>query len=64
MVEWIRVEDGFPEIKKMYLCWTKSTYGDGIGIGFYDKELKKWIIGNQVNDDVVAWADFNYYEGE
>ena len=63
MVEWIKVEDALPELRKMYICWTKADYGDGIGIGFYDKETGKWIIADQENDNVVAWSDFNYFEG-
>jgi len=70
MLEWNKVEDKLPEDEKMYLCWTNAPYGNGVGVGFYTDKLgeeykgeKKWVIANQVNEDVVAWAEFNYFEG-
>lgn len=62
MVEWVKVEDRLPETEKNVLCWTKAYYGNGVGIGFFDKKENKWIIADMINDNVVAWADFNRYE--
>ena len=70
MVEWYKVEDKLPEDEKLYLCWTKSDYGNGVGVGFYTDKIskeyngeKRWVIAGMINENVVAWADFNYYEG-
>lgn len=69
MVEWIKVEDRLPEDEKAYICWAKAEYGNGVGIGFYTDKLsseyngeKRWVIADMVNENVVAWAEFNYFE--
>ncbi len=69
MVQWIKVTDRLPEDGRAYLCWTKAEYGDGIGIGFYTDKLsseyngeKRWVIADMVNENVVAWAEFNFFE--
>ncbi len=72
MVEWIKVENKLPEDERYCLCATLSPYyGKGVAIGFYTDRLgkeyngeKRWVIANEVNEDVVAWAEFNYYKYE
>ena len=67
MLDWIKVADKVPEEDKAYICWTKDN---GVGVGFYTtrfsedyKGEKKWVIANNINEDVIAWAEFNYFEG-
>ena len=65
MVDWIKCEDNTPKDNRFYLCWCSD---DSFGLGFYSDRLTKayngehrWIIGNEINEKVIAWADFNRY---
>lgn len=65
MVDWIKCEDNTPKDEHFCLCWCSDN---SFGLGFYSNRLSKeyngeyrWIIGNEINEKVIAWADFNYY---
>lgn len=65
MVNWIKCENSTPKDERIYLCWCSD---DSFGLGFYTNKLSKeysgeyhWVIGNQVIENVIAWADFNRY---
>ena len=65
MVDWIKCEDKLPEDRKFVLCWCND---DSFGIGHYEENLggryegqSGWVIANQINNKVIAWAEFNMY---
>ena len=65
MLEWIKCEDRTPDNERFVLCWLNN---DSFGLGFYSNNLSseyngeyRWIIGNEINEKVIAWADFNRY---
>ena len=63
MVEWILCSDRLPNDSRAYLCYCVDyRYGFGRYIKEDDDEEYHWIIGNYINEDVIAWADFNRCE--
>ena len=62
MLEWILCSDRLPNDSRAYLCYCGDyRYGFGRYIKEDDEEYH-WIIGNYINEDVIAWADFNRCE--
>lgn len=66
MIDWIKCGDALPNDERFYLCWCSD---DSFGLGFYTNKLSheykgnyRWVIGNEVNEKVIAWADFNRYK--
>lgn len=62
MLEWVLCSDRVPNDSRTCLCYCGDyRYGLGHYIKEYDDEYH-WIIGNYINEDVIAWADFNRCE--
>lgn len=68
VLDWISVKIRVPDNERAVVCWCKDRC---IGIGCYSKRLSseykgegRFVIGNYVNEDVIAWAEINSYEGE
>ena len=65
MLNWKRVQDEVPDNDRLVICWIK---GEKVGFGIYTDKLskeynseKRFVVYDYVNENVIAWADFNKY---